>query len=146
MILINDLCCGAGLIIEPAAVCVNQSDHTVYLVPAPGLVKFNIRVRISVDHDIAEHPADHRIVAQVYLRLQDHGLQPLGRHRHVPDVLPVFHEIYASLGGRLTGVAGGLLLIYPGIVTDSIGFALVGIVFVIQLLTRKKSVSPLADS
>ena len=27
------------------------------------------------------------------------------------QVLPVFHEIYASLGGRLTGVAGGLLLL-----------------------------------
>ena len=47
---------------------------------------------------------------------------------------------------RILSAAGGLLLIYPGIVTDSIGFALVGIVFVIQFLTRKKVTSPLADS
>ena len=40
---------------------------------------------------------------------------------------------------RILSVAGGLLLIYPGIVTDSIGLALVGIVVVIQILTKKKS-------
>ena len=42
---------------------------------------------------------------------------------------------------RLVAVAGGLLLIYPGIVTDSIGLALVGIVLVIQILTRKKALA-----
>ena len=40
---------------------------------------------------------------------------------------------------RILSVAGGLLLIYPGIVTDSIGFALVAIVVIIQILTRKKT-------
>jgi TRAP-type uncharacterized transport system fused permease subunit len=42
---------------------------------------------------------------------------------------------------RILSIAGGLLLIYPGIVTDSIGFALVGFVFIIQILTRKKAAS-----
>ena len=31
------------------------------------------------------------------------------------QVLPVFEEVYASLGGRLTGVAGGLLLLGQGL-------------------------------
>jgi TRAP transporter 4TM/12TM fusion protein len=39
---------------------------------------------------------------------------------------------------RIVSVAGGLLLIYPGIVTDTIGFALFAIVLVIQFLTKKK--------
>lgn len=39
---------------------------------------------------------------------------------------------------RILSVAGGLLLIYPGIVTDAIGLGLFAIVVVIQLLTRKK--------
>ena len=39
---------------------------------------------------------------------------------------------------RIMCVVGGLLLIYPGIVTDSIGLALVGVVVLIQILTRKK--------
>ena len=39
---------------------------------------------------------------------------------------------------RITSVAGGLLLIYPGIVTDAIGLGLVAIVVVIQLLTKQK--------
>ena len=39
---------------------------------------------------------------------------------------------------RVLAAAGGLLLIYPGIVTDSIGLGLVGIVLMFQLLTRKK--------
>ena len=34
-------------------------------------------------------------------------------------------------------VAGGILLIYPGIVTDVIGLALVGLVVVIQLLEKR---------
>ncbi len=40
---------------------------------------------------------------------------------------------------RIVSVVGGLLLIYPGIVTDVIGVALVGIVFAIQLITKKKN-------
>ena len=39
---------------------------------------------------------------------------------------------------RILSAAGGLLLIYPGIVTDAIGLGLVAIMLVIQLLTRKK--------
>ncbi len=39
---------------------------------------------------------------------------------------------------RIPSVVGGLLLIYPGIVTDAIGLGLFAIVFAIQLLTRKK--------
>ena len=38
---------------------------------------------------------------------------------------------------RLLSAAGGLLLIYPGIVTDSIGFGLLAIVLVLQLLARR---------
>ena len=37
---------------------------------------------------------------------------------------------------RILSVSGGLLLIYPGIVTDVIGLALVGLVFVIQILEK----------
>ena len=44
---------------------------------------------------------------------------------------------------RIISVAGGLLLIYPGIVTDLIGIALVGVVFVIQFIKKKKMNSPL---
>ena len=40
---------------------------------------------------------------------------------------------------RILSVAGGLLLIYPGIKTDIIGLALVGLVVVLQLLIRKKN-------
>ena len=39
---------------------------------------------------------------------------------------------------RLVSVAGGLLLIYPGVVTDLIGVALVGVVLVVQLTTKKR--------
>lgn len=38
---------------------------------------------------------------------------------------------------RIISAAGGLLLIYPGVVTDVIGLALVAAVAVVQLLTRK---------
>ncbi len=41
---------------------------------------------------------------------------------------------------RIVSVVGGLLLIYPGIVTDIIGVALVGAVLVIEILTKKKNV------
>ncbi|MBR0446710.1 MAG: TRAP transporter permease [Oscillospiraceae bacterium] len=39
---------------------------------------------------------------------------------------------------RIVCAAGGLLLIYPGIVTDVIGVGLVGLVLIIQLIVRKK--------
>ena len=39
---------------------------------------------------------------------------------------------------RILAAAGGLLLIYPGLVTDSIGLGLVGLAVVFQVLTRKK--------
>ena len=39
---------------------------------------------------------------------------------------------------RIVSVVGGLLLIYPGLVTDVIGLSLVAVVFVAQILTRKK--------
>ena len=43
-----------------------------------------------------------------------------------------------SMGGT---AIGGLLLIYPGIVTDSIGLALVAVVVVIQLIERKAHIA-----
>ena len=43
----------------------------------------------------------------------------------------------ASWWERILCVAGGLLLIYPGIVTDLIGLALVGLVVVIQFLEKR---------
>jgi len=45
------------------------------------------------------------------------------------DRMPVYQRILSA--------AGGLLLIYPGIVTDSIGLALVVVVVVMQFITRK---------
>ncbi len=39
---------------------------------------------------------------------------------------------------RIVSAVGGLLLIYPGIVTDIIGVALVGIILIIQVLIGKK--------
>ena len=44
----------------------------------------------------------------------------------------------ASWWERIASVAGGLLLIYPGIVTDLIGLALVGFVVVIQVLEKRR--------
>ena len=41
---------------------------------------------------------------------------------------------------RIVCVVGGLLLIYPGVVTDVIGLGLVAVVMVAQILTRKKNV------
>ena len=41
---------------------------------------------------------------------------------------------------RIMCLIGGLLLIYPGIVTDSIGLGLFAIVVVMQILTRKREV------
>jgi len=45
---------------------------------------------------------------------------------------------------RIVSVVGGLLLIYPGVVTDVIGLGLVAVVLVAQVLTRKKSVEATA--
>ena len=44
---------------------------------------------------------------------------------------------------RILSVVGGLLLIYPGLTTDIIGLSIVGLVLLIQLLTKKKSVATL---
>ena len=41
---------------------------------------------------------------------------------------------------RIISIIGGLLLIYPGFVTDIIGVALVLIVFLLQFVTKKKAV------
>ena len=40
---------------------------------------------------------------------------------------------------RIMSAAGGLLLIYPGLVTDSIGLALVAVVVAMQVIGRKKA-------
>ena len=40
--------------------------------------------------------------------------------------------------GRIVSAAGGLMLIYPGVVTDSVGLALVAVVFLSQFLTNRK--------
>ena len=40
---------------------------------------------------------------------------------------------------RIMSAAGGLLLIYPGLVTDSIGLALVAVVVAIQVIGKKKA-------
>ena len=42
---------------------------------------------------------------------------------------------------RLVSLAGGLLLIYPGTVTDILGMALVGLMVLIQYTTSKKVVA-----
>ncbi|MBR5495908.1 MAG: TRAP transporter large permease subunit, partial [Oscillospiraceae bacterium] len=39
---------------------------------------------------------------------------------------------------RVVSAIGGLLLIYPGVVTDTVGLVLVAVVVVLQFLTRKK--------
>ncbi len=58
--------------------------------------------------------------------------------------------VSAALGGfflhnmnwaeRILSAIGGLLLIYPGLVTDAVGMALVGVVLIIQLIIKKKPV------
>ncbi len=42
---------------------------------------------------------------------------------------------------RIVSAIGGLLLIYPGIVTDIIGLGLVGVVLAIQFLSKKKALA-----
>ena len=44
---------------------------------------------------------------------------------------------HAAWWERMLAIAGGLLLIYPGLVTDIVGLALVGIVVVIQFLEKR---------
>jgi TRAP transporter 4TM/12TM fusion protein len=39
---------------------------------------------------------------------------------------------------RIVSLVGGLLMIYPGAITDTIGFALIVVVVLLQVLTRKK--------
>ena len=41
---------------------------------------------------------------------------------------------------RIICVVGGLLLIYPGVVTDAIGLGLVAVILLAQIITRKKTV------
>ena len=42
---------------------------------------------------------------------------------------------------RIATIIGGLLLIYPGLVTDAVGFALVGSVLVFELLTKNQKIA-----
>ena len=42
---------------------------------------------------------------------------------------------------RLMSALGGLLLIYPGLVTDSIGLALVAAVVILQVIGKKKALA-----
>ncbi|MBR4973528.1 MAG: DUF3394 domain-containing protein, partial [Clostridia bacterium] len=41
---------------------------------------------------------------------------------------------------RILNAVGGLCLIYPGIATDIIGISLVGFVFVLQTVTKRKTI------
>ena len=45
---------------------------------------------------------------------------------------------------RIATIIGGLLLIYPGLVTDAVGLALVGGVLVYEIFTKKKTVPKVA--
>ncbi len=45
---------------------------------------------------------------------------------------------------RIMNLVGGLLLIYPGIVTDLIGFGLVAIVVILQMVARKRTPKAIA--
>jgi len=40
---------------------------------------------------------------------------------------------------RILSAAGGLMLIYPGLVTDTLGLCLVALVLVLQITSRKKA-------
>jgi len=39
---------------------------------------------------------------------------------------------------RVLSAAGGLMLIYPGLITDTVGMALIAVVLVLQIISRKK--------
>jgi UPF0716 family protein affecting phage T7 exclusion len=41
---------------------------------------------------------------------------------------------------RLMAIAGGLTLVYPGLLTDLIGFGLIAVVVALQLIARNKEV------
>ena len=66
----------------------------------------------------------------------------------VTSIIGIF-AVSASLEGffltritwfeRLFCLTGGLLLIYPGLITDTIGLALVGIVLLLQIISKKKA-------
>ena len=43
---------------------------------------------------------------------------------------------------RIASAVGGLMLIYPGVVTDSVGIVLVGTVMAVQYVTGKKAIVP----
>ncbi len=43
---------------------------------------------------------------------------------------------------RIASAVGGLMLIYPGVVTDSVGLVLVGTVMAVQYITGKKAIVP----
>ena len=45
---------------------------------------------------------------------------------------------------RVVSAVGGLLLIYPGLVTDAIGLALIGIMIIVQIVEKKHKVKTLA--
>jgi len=45
---------------------------------------------------------------------------------------------------RVLSAAGGLLLIYPGLVTDVIGFVLVALVVALQFIGRKNNTAAVA--
>jgi TRAP-type uncharacterized transport system fused permease subunit len=47
---------------------------------------------------------------------------------------------------RIIALAGGLLLIIPGIPTDIVGVALIVLLFVLQLLSKKKNSPPVEES
>jgi TRAP-type uncharacterized transport system fused permease subunit len=42
---------------------------------------------------------------------------------------------------RIAALAGGLLLIYPGLVTDLIGLAIVAVVVLVQVATKKRALA-----
>ena len=45
---------------------------------------------------------------------------------------------------RIATIIGGLLLIYPGLVTDIAGLALVGGIFLLEIVTRNKDIPKVA--
>jgi TRAP-type uncharacterized transport system fused permease subunit len=45
---------------------------------------------------------------------------------------------------RVVSAVGGLLLIYPGLVTDAVGLALVGIMIIVQIIEKKYNAKKLA--
>ena len=56
----------------------------------------------------------------------------------VSSALQGYFFTHMSWYERIIGAAGGLLLIYPGVVTDAVGLGLVAVVAVIQIIKNKK--------